>query len=130
MSTKILAGVSLLVVLLVVAFLVKRKFMKSPRQMEIQKALGDILKIKMRHHNLIVEALKDGATDQEHTALLAAKEIEVLAAIDVAEKELDIEINKENPTEVGPVKLIKDKQEEQPEEQQVVQQQQLFSKIG
>jgi len=40
--------------------------------------------------------------------LLAEKEAEVLAAIDVAEKKLDIEINKENPTQVGPVKLIKD----------------------
>ena len=97
-----------LVILIVVAFLIKRKFMKSPRQIEIEKALGEILKIKMRHHDLIVKALENGASDEEHQSLLDEKETEVLAAIDSTEKELNIEINKEDPTRVGPVKLIKD----------------------
>ena len=97
-----------LVILIVVAFLIKRKFLKSPRQVEIEKALGEILKIKMRHHDLIVKALENGASDEEHQSLLDEKEAEVLAAIDFSEKELNIEINKEDPTRVGPVKLIKD----------------------
>ena len=97
-----------LVILIVVAFLIKRKFMKSPRQIEIEKALGEILKIKMRHHDLIVKALENGASDEEHQSLLDEKETEVLAAIDSTEKELNIEINKEDPTRVGPVKLVKD----------------------
>ena len=97
-----------LVILIVVAFLIKRKFLKSPRQVEIEKALGEILKIKMRHHDLIVKALENGASDEEHQSLLGEKEAEVLAAIDSTEKELNIEINKEDPTRVGPVKLIKD----------------------
>ena len=95
-------------VIIIVGFFMAKKMMKSPRQKEIEKELGDILKIKMRHHDLIVKALEDGADEEKHTELLAEKEAEVLAAIDVAEKKLDIEINKENPTEVGPVKLIKD----------------------
>ena len=95
-------------VMIIVGFFMAKKMMKSPRQKEIEKELGDILKIKMRHHDLIVKALEDGADEETHTALLAEKEAEVLAAIDVAEKKLDIEINKENPTAVGPVKLVKD----------------------
>jgi len=106
MSTTI-AGVTL-IVLLIVAYLVKKAFFKSPRQMEIEKALADILKVKMRHHNLIVKRLEEGATDEEHRSLLEEKELDVLSEIEAAEKSLDIEINKENPTEVGPVVLIKD----------------------
>ena len=103
----ILAGIVTLV-MVIVGFFMGKKMMKSPRQKEIEKELGDILKIKMRHHDLIVKELENGADEERHTALLAEKEAEVLEAIDVAEKKLDIEINKENPTQVGPVKLIKD----------------------
>ena len=88
-------------VIIIVGFLMAKKMMKSPRQKEIEKELGDILKIKMRHHDLIVKELENGADEERHTALLAEKEAEVLAAIDVAEKKLDIEINKENPTAVS-----------------------------
>lgn len=107
MSTVLLSVVAFLVIV-IVGFLVAKKMMKSPRQKEIEKELGDILKIKMRHHDLIVKELENGADAEKHTTLLSEKESEVLAAIDVAEKKLDIEINKENPTQVGPVKLIKD----------------------
>lgn len=103
--SKGLVGISLLV-LIIVVFMLKRKSPETPRQMEIKKALGEILKIKMRHHDLIVKALEDGASEQDHTVLLAAKEKEVLDAIDVKEKELGIVIDKENPTEQGPLKLI------------------------
>ena len=102
-----------LIVLLVVAFFIKKKMSKTPRQMEIEKALKEILKIKMGHHDKIVKALEDGASEEEHTALLNEKEADVLSAIDEVEKELDIVINKENPTEVGPVRLVKDNKSEE-----------------
>ena len=58
-------------VIIIVGFLMAKKMMKSPRQKEIEKELGDILKIKMRHHDLIVKELENGADEERHTALLA-----------------------------------------------------------
>ena len=95
-----------IVVAIVIAIIGFAKFRKSPRDKAIDTAVKDIFAIKFRHHELIVTALENGATDDEHKTLLQDKEIEVLAAMGATEIEFNIVIDKKNPTTPGPVVVL------------------------
>ena len=97
-----------LLLIVVISYFVKKRFFKSPREMEIQTALNAIFEIKKTHHDIIVKALDGGATDEEHQSLLEEKSVDVLKAIEEAENSLDIVIDKNDPTVPGRVKLVKD----------------------
>lgn len=94
-----------LIVLVVVIYMTV--FYKTPRNKEIDNAIADIFGTKKRHHDLIVQALENGASDADHLALLEDKRQEVLSQMEAAEERFGIEIDKQNPTEVGPVVVIK-----------------------
>jgi len=80
---------------------------KNKSRPEVKKAVADIFAIKKKHHDRIVLALENGASESEHLSLLEEKRIEVLAAMEEAEVRLSIVIDKENPTEPGPVVVLK-----------------------
>jgi len=82
-------------------------FYKTPRNKQIDSAIAEIFGTKKRHHDLIVQALENGASETDHLALLEDKRREVLSQMEAAEERFGIEIDKENPTEVGPVVVIK-----------------------
>ena len=94
-----------LIVLVVVIYMTV--FYKTPRNKEIDNAIAEIFSTKKRHHDLIVQALENGASDADHLALLEDKRQEVLSQMEAAEERFGIEIDKQNPTEVGPVVVIK-----------------------
>ena len=98
---KIIALIALVVVIYMTMFY------KTPRNKQIDNAIAEIFRTKMRHHKLIVDALENGASDTDHLALLEDKRQEVLSQMVAAEERFGIEIDKENPTEVGPVVVIK-----------------------
>jgi len=84
-----------------------RFFFKTSRDRDIDKAIQEIFDIKRRHHDLIVKALDDGASETQHISLLEDKRSEVLAQMELVEDKFSIEIDKTAPTEVGPVKVIR-----------------------
>ena len=100
---KVAVVVVIAVVVLAAVFL---RPSKSPRDRAIDKAVMGVFKIKMRHHNLIVDALENGASEAQHILLLEDKRDEVLAAMIKVEQEFNIVIDKNNPTEVGPVVVL------------------------
>jgi len=100
---KVAIIVAVAIAVLAVAYI---SLSKTPRDKAIDKAVMGVFKIKMRHHNLIVKALEDGATEAEHIALLEEKRVEVLEAMRRVEEEFNIVIDKNNPTEVGPVVVL------------------------
>lgn len=79
---------------------------KKKSRPEVKKAIDDIFAIKKKHHDRIVLALENGASESEHLSLLEEKRIEVLAAMEEAETRLSIVIDKKNPTEPGPVVVL------------------------
>lgn len=92
---------------LVVSVIYLKFFAKKSRDKEIDKAIQGILEIKKRHHDLIVKALDDGASEIEHIAMLEDKRDEVIAKMEEVEDKFNIEIDKTSPTEVGPVVVIR-----------------------
>ena len=104
MKLQILIAVAIVLVLVASYKLMKPK--KSARDMAIDSAVKDAFAVKAGHHDLIVAALDAGATRDEHTALLENKERDVLAAIDIVEKEFGVVIDKRNPTQVGPIVVL------------------------
>jgi len=99
--------VSIVFFVLILSYYIKKRFFKSPRELEIEKALDTIFQVKKDHHDKIVIALENGATEETHKALLEEKSVDVLKSIDEAEKLLNIVIDKTEPTKPGPPKLIK-----------------------
>lgn len=97
----------LLALVIIISYYLKTKFFKSPRQMGIENALEMIFQIKKDHHDKIVIALEEGATEETHKLLLEEKSADVLQAIDDAEKLFDIVIDKTDPTKPGKLRLIK-----------------------
>ena len=94
-----------LIVLVVVIYMTI--FYKTPRNKQIDNAIAEIFGTKKRHHDLIVQALENGASETDHLSLLEDKRQEVLSQMEAAEERFGIEIDKQNPTEVGPVVVIK-----------------------
>ena len=81
-------------------------YRKSPRDVAIDKAVKHIFGIKRRHHDKIVDALEGGASEEQHIAMLEEKRREVLQAMEQAENKYGIVLNKNNPTEPGPVVVL------------------------
>ena len=80
---------------------------KSQEDTLIACAISSINSLKKKHHDIIVDALAHGASQEEHMRLLGEKEDDVLQAMAEAEDRLKIVFDKEDVTEVGPVKVIK-----------------------
>ena len=108
MSLPKLATVTVITVilLLAVAALYMTMPRKSPRDMEIDRAVKMIFGIKKRHHDYIVDALEGGASEAQHVAMLDEKRRDVLQAAQEAEATFGIVIDKSNPTEPGPVVVL------------------------
>ena len=103
-----MSSLVLIIVLAVISVAVYlRFFFKTARDRDIDKAIQEIFDIKRRHHDLIVQALSDGASETQHLSLLEDKRSEVLAKMESVEEKFNIEIDKTAPTEVGPVKVIR-----------------------
>ena len=79
---------------------------KSHEDTLIDCAVSVIQTLKRKHHDIIIEALENGADDKEHIRLLSVKREEVLAAMNEAEQRLNIVFDKEDVTEPGPVEII------------------------
>lgn len=77
-----------------------------PRDVAIDKAVKRIFGIKRRHHK-VVEALEGGASEEQHIATPEGKRRDVLRAAEEAESKYGFVIDKTNPTEPGPVVVLK-----------------------
>lgn len=101
-----IAVIALVIVIVGVSVVLLRKKPETERERAVRLAVESIFKIKMVHHDKIVMALEDGATETEHAELLEVKRIDVLAAMDEAELALDITFERSNVTAVGPVVVL------------------------
>lgn len=96
--------ITIVVVIVVVAYY---KFLhRSPRDRQIDMAVKHIFDIKKGHHDKIVKALKNGASESDHIDLLEEKRIAVLEAITESEQNLNIVIDKKEPTTPGPIVVL------------------------
>lgn len=98
---------SVVVALLVLATVYAVAFRKTPRDRAIDAAVKHVFGVKKAHHDRIVNALRDGATEDEHIALLEEKRKDVLEAAVEAENAHGIVIDKSEPTTPGPITVIK-----------------------
>lgn len=86
--------------------LVNSLICKSPRQLAIDEAVMGVNKLKMKHHKIIVDALKNGATEEDHLVLLETKRFEVTQLMLEVEAELNIVFDKEDVTRERPVVVL------------------------
>lgn len=104
MSFNKVALITVIIITTVVIYLSAIK--KSPRDAAIDRAVRRIFDIKRKHHDKIVKALEEGASESEHVAMLDQKRRDVIQAAEEAERNLNIVIDKEDPTEPGPVTVL------------------------
>ena len=76
------------------------------RDAEIDSAIEAIFEINKYHHDRIVDALEEGASESEHLEMLNQKKRDVLQAMRETERNFDIVIDKRDPTEPGPVVVL------------------------
>lgn len=99
-------NIFVLFIILLVAYYYYKFLHRSPRDRQIDTAVKHIFDIKKGHHDKIVKALKDGASESEHVDLLEEKRISVLEAIAESEQNLKIVIDKTEPTVPGPIVVL------------------------
>lgn len=108
MAIEFIMSIELLVVILFILSTIYAIWKgKNKSRPEVKEAIDAIFAIKKDHHDRIVLALENGASESEHLSLLEEKRIDVLAAMEEAEVRLSIVIDKKNPTEPGPVVVLK-----------------------
>lgn len=79
---------------------------KSARDAGIDEAIKAIFAIKKYHHDKIVDALEEGASESEHVEMLDQKRRDVIQAMEETERNFNIVIDKNDPTEPGPVVVL------------------------
>ena len=88
-------------VLIVVSIRDLSKKIETPREEEVEMAILRVFFVKVMHHNKIMIALEDGATDADHTDLLEDKRIDVLAKMEEVELEFNVVFDKTDPAKKG-----------------------------
>lgn len=94
------------VIALAIAAIYITKPKKSHRDAEIDAAIEAIFAIKKYHHDKIVEAFEEGASESEHVAMLDQKRRDVIQAMEETERNFNIVIDKNDPTEPGTVVVL------------------------
>lgn len=106
MSKAKIATLAVLVLVIAAIYMTKRMPKKSQRDREIDAAIKAIFEIKKYHHDKIVDALEEGASESEHVAMMDQKRRDVIQAMDETERNFGIVIDKNDPTEPGPVVVL------------------------
>lgn len=106
MSKVKIALVAVIVLAIIAIYMTKRMAKKSQRDRDIDAAIEAIFEIKKYHHDKIVDALEEGASESEHVAMLDQKRRDVVQAIEETERNFGIVIDKSEPTEPGPVVVL------------------------
>lgn len=108
MSKVKIALVAVIVLVIVTIYTTRGKSMakKSTRDADIDAAIEAIFAIKKYHHDKIVDALEEGASESEHVAMLDQKRRDVIQAMEETERNFNIIIDKNDPTEPGPVVVL------------------------
>lgn len=99
-------GLPIFMMAWVVLSLVNSLTYKGSRQMAIDDAAMKVNNLKLKHHEIIVDALKNGATEEEHASLLESKRFEVTQLMLEIEAELGIVFDKEDVTRERPVVVL------------------------
>lgn len=94
------------VIALAIATIYMTKPKRSHRDADIDAAIEAIFAIKKYHHDKIVEALEEGASESEHVAMLDLKRRDIIQAMEETERNFNIVIDKNDPTEPGPVVVL------------------------
>ncbi len=104
MTNARIALVAIVVVAVTVIYLTMQK--NSPRDDAIDAAIEAIFAIKKYHHDMIMEALEEGASESEHLDMLDQKRRDVIQAMEETEKNFGILIDKDDPTGPGTVMVL------------------------
>lgn len=108
MSSARILTVAVIVLAIVAIYLTRTNSIekKPTRDAGIDEAIEAIFAIKKYHHDRIVDALGEGASESEHAEMLDQKRRDVIQAMEETERNFNIVIDKNDPTGPGPVVVL------------------------